>query len=124
MISAASAPRPGALHGAGDGQHLPHARPALGALVADDHDVAGVDAPGQHGLEGGLLAVEHPGAALEAVDSRCPATLTTEPLGASEPRSMARPPTCVERCVPAVDDLAVGGRRLDQLEVLAARSCR
>ena len=40
VISSTSLPRPGALDGAGDGQHLAHARSALGALVADDDDVA------------------------------------------------------------------------------------
>ena len=33
---------PGALDRAGDGEHLAHAGPARGALVADDDDVAGL----------------------------------------------------------------------------------
>ena len=52
---------------AGDGrggiEHLPHAGPALGALIADDHHVAGDDFPGVDGGDGLVLGVEHPGRA-------------------------------------------------------------
>ena len=50
--------------GGGGVEHLPHAGTALGALVADDHYVAGHDPAGIDGLDGVLLAVEHPGRAL------------------------------------------------------------
>ena len=109
----------GALHGAGDGQHLAHARAALGALVADDDDVAGLDAarPGSASMAA-VLAVEHPGRALEAWSKSMPATFTTEPLGASEPVRTAMPPTAWIGVGQRVDDLAVGRRRVDGGEVL------
>ena len=56
------------LHGPGDGQHLAHARTALRSLVADHHDVAGVDAVAEHGLHGAVLTVEDPGHALELLE--------------------------------------------------------
>ena len=43
----------------GDRQHLAHARPAGRALVADDDDVAGLDAAVRHGRHRRLLALEH-----------------------------------------------------------------
>ena len=49
--------------------HLPHAGTALGALVADDHHVAGPDLAGQDGLLGGLLRVEADGLALKVVEA-------------------------------------------------------
>ena len=58
---------PDALDGRGDGQHLAHPRPALGALVADDDHVAGHQLAAEHVLHRGLLAVEHAGRALEAL---------------------------------------------------------
>ena len=52
---------------AGDGrggvEHLPHARAALGAFVADDDHVAGHDLAGVDGGDGVLLAVKDPGGA-------------------------------------------------------------
>src|SRR6185436_1601151 len=45
---------------AGHLQHLPHPGAALGALVADDDDVALLDLPALDRLEGVLLAVEDP----------------------------------------------------------------
>ena len=68
VIEGGVAAAAGALHGAGDGEHLAHARAALGALVADDDDVAGLDAAGEDRLHRAVLAVEHPGRALEAVE--------------------------------------------------------
>ena len=47
--------------GGGDGQHLLHARSALGAFVTDDDDVAGLDVAPLNGLEGGGLLVKDPG---------------------------------------------------------------
>ena len=49
--------------GGGGVEHLPHAGAALGALVADDHHVAGDDLAGVDGGDGLLLAVKHPGGA-------------------------------------------------------------
>ncbi len=61
VTRAQSPPRPGALHGAGDGQHLAHARAALGALVADDDDRPGLDGAGQDGLHGRRPRRRRPG---------------------------------------------------------------
>ena len=55
----------GALDRAGHGQHLAHARPALGPLVADDDDVARLQRALGDGVHGALLAVEDPRGALE-----------------------------------------------------------
>ena len=52
-----------ALNGRGGIEHLPHARAALGALVADDDDVAVVDLAAVDGLHGVLLAVKDTGGA-------------------------------------------------------------
>ena len=45
-------------------EHFPHTRPALGALVADDHHVPGHDFAVIDGGDRLLLRVEHPGGAL------------------------------------------------------------
>ena len=75
----------GALHGTGDGQHLAHARAALGALVADDDDVAGV----RSGRRGPPPCAPSSPSKTRAGPSKwsksMPATLTTAPFGASEP---------------------------------------
>ena len=47
-----------------------------------------------------------------------PATFTTEPLGASEPRRMAMPPSAWIGVGQRVDDLAVGRRRVEVGQVL------
>src|SRR5262249_24615891 len=44
-------------------QHFLNARPAFGALIADDDDVARLDLVGENGLHGGILALENPGRA-------------------------------------------------------------
>src|SRR5207302_108985 len=51
-------PEAGALERARDVEHLPHAGPALGALVADDDHVARLDRPRLDGGEGVLFAFE------------------------------------------------------------------
>src|SRR5260370_18785821 len=56
-----------ALHRARHGEHLPHPAAALRALVADHHDVAGVDPPADYRVHRRVLAVEHAGGAFEAV---------------------------------------------------------
>ncbi|MCV7207617.1 hypothetical protein [Mycolicibacterium canariasense] len=55
------------LDGAGDREHLAHARPALGALVADDDDVAVRDGAVLEGVQRGPLPLENPRRALEHV---------------------------------------------------------
>ena len=72
VTSAASRAAAGALHGAGDGEHLAHAGPALRSLVADHDDVAGLDRAGEDRVHRPVLAVEHAGGAFEAelVDAR------------------------------------------------------
>ena len=92
VMSAASAPRPGALHRAGDREHLAHARAALRALVADDDDVAGLDLAREDLLHRRALTVEDARACRRSTSSSMPATFTTAPLGASEPRRIAMPP--------------------------------
>ena len=49
---------------AGYRQHFPHAGTALGALVADDDDVALVNLAALDGLEGGFFLFEYPGGTL------------------------------------------------------------
>src|SRR5690625_1313547 len=56
-----------ALDCAGDREHLAHPRAALGALVADDDDVAGLDGAVLQGVHRGPLALEDAGGALEDV---------------------------------------------------------
>ena len=48
--------------GRGGGEHLPHAGAALGAFVADDHDVAGLNAALQDGAGGLFFGLKDPGA--------------------------------------------------------------
>ena len=56
VTSATESPRPAPMMRRRHAEHLAHARPALRALVADHHDVAGDDAPALDRREGGLLA--------------------------------------------------------------------
>ena len=44
--------------GRGDLQHLAHAGPALGAFIANDEHVAGLDLAGLHGGKAGLFGIE------------------------------------------------------------------
>ena len=60
VISATCSPRPWPTSAAVTPEHLPHARAAAGALVADDHHVARADASSPDRGEGVLLALEHP----------------------------------------------------------------
>src|SRR5690606_13110379 len=57
----------GTLDGAGDGEHLAHARPALRALVADDHDVVRAQLTGGDSFHRRSFAVEHPRRPVEHV---------------------------------------------------------
>src|SRR5690606_17518994 len=53
---------------AGRVQHFLHARPALGPLVADHHDIASLDLVAEDGLHRRVLAFVDAGAAFEHVD--------------------------------------------------------
>ena len=57
----------GALDRTGDGQHLAHARPTFGALIADHHHVAFGDRAVLEGVHGRPLPIENPCGALEHV---------------------------------------------------------
>ena len=59
------APAPGALHRAGDREHLAHPRPTLRAFVTDHDDVARVDPAREDRLHRELLAVEDARGAVE-----------------------------------------------------------
>ena len=56
-------PQPHAADGGGGVEHLPHARAALGPLVADDHHIAGMDLLPINIGNGFLLGIVHPGGA-------------------------------------------------------------
>ena len=107
----------GALHGPGDGEHLAHAGTALGTLVSDDDDVTGLDPVVQHGDHGGILAVEHAGPAVEVVDVEAGHLHDGAQRGerAGEHGNAA---DVVDGIVEGVDDLAVGGGRIEQCQVL------
>ena len=59
--------QPRALDGTRDREHLAHAGPTLGALVADHHAVAGLDLPGLERIECRALTFKHPCGRLEHV---------------------------------------------------------
>ena len=107
----------GALHGAGNGQHLAHARTPLGPLVADDHDVAGRDASRQHGLHGEVLAVKHPGTTIEPVEVQ-PGHLDHGTLRRQRAPEDGQPAHGVDRIVEGMDDLAIRSRHVQHRQVL------
>ena len=80
-----------ALDGAGDREHLAHARAALGALVADHDDVVRLQRAVLDGLHRAGLAVEHPGVALEHVGVEARG-LHDRALGGERAVRIARPP--------------------------------
>ena len=96
-------------------QHLAHAGPALGAFIADDDDIARLDAPVDHGVEGVLLAVEAARRALELqhVHARDLHDRAVRGEAALEAHHAAR---LAERRLHRIDDLLVG-REGDVLEV-------
>ncbi len=108
------------LHGAGDGQHLPHPRAALGALVADHHDVASLDLLRHHGLHGGVLAVEDASSTLElqVVDA---GHLHHRPFRCQRSLEHRDASHRVEGIRQRVDDFAVGRRRVELGQVLRHR---
>ena len=93
VIERAVAAAPGALHRAGDREHLAHARPALRALVADDDDVAGLDLPGED---------RRPSRGLRR-RTRAPCLRSASGRGRrpSRPRPSARASRAGRRCRPA-----------------------
>ena len=108
VSSATESPSPSPDDRGGHAEHLAHARPALGALVADHDHVARLD----------LLALT--AAIASSSDSntragpRCsrrswPATFTTQPSGARLPCRITRPPVGFERLGERADDLLARG---------------
>ena len=99
VTSAAVAATARALHRAGDGEHLAHARAALRSLVADHDDVAGLDAS-----RPGSRPSRRP---RRRTRGRCPRTGRSRfrrpsrphPSARASPRSTAMPPPAVERSV-------------------------
>ena len=92
----------------GDGQHLAHARPTRGALVADHDDVAGGDRPAMTAA----IAASSPSKTRAGPTWRrrsCPASLTTQPSGARLPRRIARPPVGLSGSASGRIDLLPGG---------------
>ena len=65
-----------------------------------------------------VLAVEDARRAVEVIEGSMPATFTTEPLGASDPREDGDAADRVERAVERVHDVAVGRRRVERRKVL------
>ncbi len=102
---------PGALDGPGDREHLAHPRTALGALVADDDDVAGRRACRPRRRPSRPARRRRRGRCPRRRRSRSPADFTTAPSGASEPVRMVMPPVAVDRVAHRAEDLAVGVRR-------------
>jgi len=108
------------LHRAGDGEHLLHPGPALRALVADHHDVAGVDVTGEHRLHRKLLAVVD---ARRPVESQLvePGHLHHAALRRERAGEDREPTLGVDRCRQRMHDVAVGRGRVECREVLGHR---
>ena len=92
VISPTDLAEPLAHQGAGDAEHLAHARAADGAFAANHDHVAGHDLLRLDRLEAGLLAVEHLGRAGDACATFSPATFATAPSGARLPFRMTMCP--------------------------------
>ena len=112
----------GSLQGSSDGQHLAHARPALGAFVPDHEHGAGLNRSGEDRLHRGVLAVEHAGNTLEQFlllaqtgnfhDGSPGCQGTGEDVDAA---------LCVDRLIERVHDHAVRRRGVDGGQVLRDR---
>src|SRR5262249_34471109 len=96
--------------GPGDRQHLAHAGAAARALVANDDDVAGLNATGLHGGESRLLSVEDAGEPLVARAAGA-GELDHATLGRERPAEDREAAARLERAVAAEHDLLP--RRLD-----------
>ena len=95
VTSAHAAPSPRPLRKRGRIEHLLHARPAARSLVADHHDVAGLDPLAQDRLDRVLLGLDDHGRSRELAGStgRRPAVFTTQPSTDRLPRNTASPPS-------------------------------
>ena len=113
--------QPGALDRAGDGEHLAHARAALGPFVADHHDVAGLRACRPRPRPSRPARRRRPARCPRRRPRRSRRDFTTAPSGASEPCRMVRPPVRWIGLAHRPDDLAVGVGRRDVGEVLGHR---
>src|SRR6478735_641227 len=112
---------PGALDRSRDREHLAHARATLGALVADDDDVAGHEGAVLHGIHRGALAVEDARGALEDVRVE-PGRLHDRPLGGERAHQDGDAAGAVDRLAHGAHDLAVDVGRRDVGEVLGHRA--
>ena len=82
---------------AGHVQHLAHAGAAGRALVADHDHVAGLDRARLDGGEARPPRSRRRAPGRGGSSRSWPASLTTQPSGASEPRRIARPPVGLDR---------------------------
>ena len=101
--------QPGADERRGRCQHLAHPRPTLGSLVANHHDVAGVNRTGQNRRETGLLRVEHTRGTGDFVRAVA-ADLRDCPLGRQVAAQDHDVPLRAERPVPRMDHILIGRR--------------
>ncbi|WP_166654839.1 hypothetical protein [Mycobacterium sp. BK086] len=105
------------LDGAGDREHLAHARAALGALVADDDHVAVSDGAVLESVECCPLTLENPCGAFEHIGVEA-GRLDHRALGSQRAVQDRDAAGRVDRIVHRAQHLAVGIRRLDVREVL------
>ena len=91
----------------GDGEHLAHAGAALGAFVADDEDVAGVDLSVLYRLVAVLFVLEDAGGA-GVVQALVPGDLDDAAVGREIAAQDDEAAGLLERLVPGVDDLLAG----------------
>ena len=89
---AQSPPRPAPFMAPGHRQHLPHAGPPFGSLVADHQDRPGLDPTPARMASMAVSSPSNTRAGPSKRSTSRPATFTTAPSGASEPRRMAIPP--------------------------------
>ena len=83
---------PGALDRRGDGEHLPHPRPAGRPLVPDDDRVAGRDPPAGDRVPSRPSRRRRPARCPRRPSDSNDALFTTAPSGASDPRRIVSPP--------------------------------